>query len=386
MNAFFKLVTNLTILQAIIYFFIFIFYKKRDNALTLLGLYLITIVGPGLHQLLAVFNIYAKYEFPFNFYLLSPPLFYLYTKSVLGTIKPKDYFHLCLGIIEFIFNLLLFVNEEKLAYPYYKYYYLPNRFFLFTTVIPVFSVSYLIASYYQIYLFKKEMPNFYSINEQKKLQWINITILLSVFVYFVDTFCVIYTLLYGANLKLDTLLTLCIAFIVYWISLQGLHQRSLVIDYTVPLNFSDNDNRFNSIERSLFDEVNSNNDENISYQNTIIDDKLKTKYSEIVSFIEKTKIYKDKELNLYMLSSLLNCSVKDLSKTINTVSGKNFNQFINEFRISEAQRLMLQSEFNKFNLKWIADEVGFNSRSTFFALFKSIVGMTPAEFKNSKQM
>ena len=175
MSVLFNLITCLTILQAGIFSLIFIFNKKRNVSLILLGIYLITIVGPGLHFLLDNFNIKARFEFPTNFYLLSPPIFYLYNKSVLGLLSKKDSRHLILGIIEFFFYILLFYFPSELAEPYYRYFLLPNKLVILTVFLPIYSVSYLLASIYLLNKCNFRVQEFYTSNEQKRLKWIYIT-------------------------------------------------------------------------------------------------------------------------------------------------------------------------------------------------------------------
>ena len=50
-----------------------------------------------------------------------------------------------------------------------------------------------------------------------------------------------------------------------------------------------------------------------------------------------------------------------LSRAINNCSGKNFNVYINEFRIKEAIKLM-SADDKKFSLEGFAFETGFNER------------------------
>jgi AraC-like DNA-binding protein len=397
MSVLFNLITCLTILQATIFSLIFIFNKKRNVSLILLGIYLITIVGPGLHFLLANFNIKARFEFPTNFYLLSPPIFYLYTKSVLGLLSKKDSRHLILGIIEFFFYILLFYFPSELAEPYYRYFLLPNKLVILTVFLPIYSVSYLLASIYLLNKCNFRVQEFYTSNEQKRLKWIYITNIISIFLYVLDTVTTFMSVKHGFQINIFLISTIAIAFIVYWISIYGMNQKSLILD----LDDEDVKNKMSTISDELpglehFNEENfkqvkmsdkalMENIETLPLNNTennSLNDDYALKYQKIVAFFEATKIYKDKEINLFKVADLLQMPYKDISKVINRCSEKNFNQFLNEFRINEAKRLIKNNDFEKYNLNWIAEEVGFNSRSTFFAVFKSLVGMTPNEFKN----
>jgi AraC-like DNA-binding protein len=90
------------------------------------------------------------------------------------------------------------------------------------------------------------------------------------------------------------------------------------------------------------------------------------------------KIYRNSNLTLSELSKEINISVHQLSQLLNDNMGKNFTAFINEYRINEACTIMVSE--NKLTLEGIGYEVGFNSKSTFFATFKKLKGTTPAIF------
>jgi AraC-like DNA-binding protein len=73
-----------------------------------------------------------------------------------------------------------------------------------------------------------------------------------------------------------------------------------------------------------------------------------------------------------------------LSRAVNHCTGKNFNVYINEYRIREAVRLM-SNNFHKLSLEGLAFEVGFNDRKTFYTAFRKITGLSPSEFRSNMQ-
>ncbi len=86
------------------------------------------------------------------------------------------------------------------------------------------------------------------------------------------------------------------------------------------------------------------------------------------------------------MAELAGCNAKYLSQIINDTYGCNFNNFINEFRIKEAARRMLDGgEYAMYTIEAIANSVGFRSRSTFVGAFKQFTGLTPSEFKKRAQ-
>jgi AraC-like DNA-binding protein len=60
---------------------------------------------------------------------------------------------------------------------------------------------------------------------------------------------------------------------------------------------------------------------------------------------------------------------------------QNFFDFINRYRIEEAQRLLTDPPDKKITVLEVLYECGFNSKSSFNTLFKKHTGLTPSEFK-----
>ena len=90
-------------------------------------------------------------------------------------------------------------------------------------------------------------------------------------------------------------------------------------------------------------------------------------------------LYKNPNLTLQDLSKEINISSHQLSQFLNNNLGKNFTSFVNEFRINEACRIITSTD--KLTLESVGYDVGFNSKSTFFAAFKKHTGTTPLNYQ-----
>jgi AraC-like DNA-binding protein len=101
----------------------------------------------------------------------------------------------------------------------------------------------------------------------------------------------------------------------------------------------------------------------------------------IVDFLKSKKPYLNENLNIDELSDNLNVTPAYLSQVLNERLGVNFYTLINTYRIEEAKKLIISSEYSHFKLEAIAYEVGFKSKSTFNAAFKKITGTTPSQFR-----
>ncbi|AYA36757.1 AraC family transcriptional regulator [Hymenobacter oligotrophus] len=89
--------------------------------------------------------------------------------------------------------------------------------------------------------------------------------------------------------------------------------------------------------------------------------------------------YLEPDLSLGDLATRLQTNTTTLSKVINAGFGQNFNDFVNSYRVGEAERLLTDPKYQHYTLVGIALESGFNSKSTFNRVFKKLKGETPSE-------
>lgn len=97
------------------------------------------------------------------------------------------------------------------------------------------------------------------------------------------------------------------------------------------------------------------------------------------SIMNEKSLYRNPNLNLQDLSREINISSHQLSQFLNNNLGKNFTSFVNEFRITEACKIIASND--KLTLESVGYDVGFNSKSTFFAAFKKHTGTTPLNYQ-----
>ncbi len=101
----------------------------------------------------------------------------------------------------------------------------------------------------------------------------------------------------------------------------------------------------------------------------------------VIQAVESQSLYINRELRLTDVANQLEMSPNHLSQVINENLQKNFFDFINQYRVSEAQK-RIADEPEKTLLQ-IAHEVGFNNKTSFNNAFKKHLGMTPSSYRNS---
>ena len=92
------------------------------------------------------------------------------------------------------------------------------------------------------------------------------------------------------------------------------------------------------------------------------------------------KPFQESELSLADLAHRLNTQPNYLSQVINEREGKTFYDYINTLRIEEFKRLAASQESKKYTLLALAEQCGFNSKSSFNRYFKKVTGQSPSEF------
>lgn len=119
------------------------------------------------------------------------------------------------------------------------------------------------------------------------------------------------------------------------------------------------------------------------YQNSSLTDDSKSLIQEkIEAYMQKEKPYLNFEMNMEMLSNAIKVPKYQITEVLNTQMGKNFFQFVNEYRVA-AVKQMLENPDNPYSIESIGYECGFSSKSSFYTVFKNLTGKTPNAYRNA---
>lgn len=95
------------------------------------------------------------------------------------------------------------------------------------------------------------------------------------------------------------------------------------------------------------------------------------------------KIYCEDDISISILAKELGLTIHQLSEYFNHYLKKSFVSYINEFRIKEAQRLLIDEPDT--TILAIAYQIGFNSKSAFNAAFLKETGCSPTLFRKKNK-
>lgn len=109
-------------------------------------------------------------------------------------------------------------------------------------------------------------------------------------------------------------------------------------------------------------------------------------FQQINELVSQEKLYLDSKISLTQLSKHIEKSTQKTSEIINQYAKRNFNDFINYYRVQEAKQLLLDGNMEHYTISSIAFDIGFSSLSSFNAAFKKFESTTPSSYKkrNSK--
>ena len=303
----------------------------------------------------------ALFLLPFNFSWLLFPIFFIYTQkiSIFSDQKIK-YWVLYPGIISIALQIIIYFlpYSTKLAIA---------QSFWHELVFTILGISYSWAiGIWNLKLLNRhrtEVENTFSFLENKVLLWVRIFL-----IYSLSTSMLIHILYYIApeNYYFKIIFSIFDLIAIYWVSVNGVIQQNVLsllaknesgisLQYASPL---ETDQR----------KITNSED-------------LKTLMEEIDSYMQSTEIFLNRELTIIDLAEKLNIHPKKISACINTIFDQNFNSYVNELRIKKAEDLLSDQSLSYFSIEGISKEVGFHSKSAFYAAFKKVTGTTPNKYK-----
>ncbi len=156
----------------------------------------------------------------------------------------------------------------------------------------------------------------------------------------------------------------------------------LLLRYTDPLvNPIKTDQRFQEFHQHLFPEDLFGIKNETNKKKALLDDAATVGYkAKLQQLIEAEKPYLNPDLSLRSLADQLGIHANQLSWLLNDGFGKNFNEFINHYRVEAFKELAKDPKNANLTIMSIAYDCGFNSKTVFNTYFKKEAGLTPKQY------
>ncbi len=299
---------------------------------------------------------------PFNFSWLLFAVFYVYTQKIsIFSDQKIRYWLLYPGILSFALQVYLYFQpyETKVIIAQSFWYVL-----VFTYLGILYSWGVGIWNLRLIDLHRAEVEDTFSELENKVLTWVRIFLIYSIFS---SVFIHLLYFISHENYYFKIIFSLLDMFAIYWVAINGMIQQNVLS------NLSKNDPEILSeYKAGMGGDSKKTNPDNQD---------LKDLMEVIDTYMKKSEAFLNTELTIVDLAEKLKMHPKRISTSINTISNQNFNSYVNELRIKKAQRILNNAHAHNYSIEGIGQEVGFHSKSAFYAAFKKVTGTTPTRFK-----
>src|SRR6185503_1429718 len=301
------------------------------------------------------------------FPLLYGPLLYLYTRSLFYNsfqLTRKDFIHFVPFAILFISSEVSYqvqpLGKKIEILTSISLHQLPAQFYIIALLLTVHFGIYSIASLRIIKRYKLLALNKFSLYQKVNIDWLSSTIIffLCLFALSVANNFFEVTHLVGYHLVALSAIILLLFYFVNRLLFKALNNPEI----------------FNRV-----DEMASTVNKKVP---PVTDDKKSAELIAIEAYMKDKRPYLNPELTVDLLAGEIKMYPKDLSRLINDQLGQNFFDFVNRYRISEAQQMLTNHPDKKITVLEILYQTGFNSKSSFNTLFKKYTGLTPSEYKN----
>jgi len=99
--------------------------------------------------------------------------------------------------------------------------------------------------------------------------------------------------------------------------------------------------------------------------------------------MEEDHLYLNAALTVNMVAQHTGLPAKTISAVLNQHLHKNFNEYVNAYRVNLFKEKLLQADADQLTFAGIAYDCGFSSTATFQRVFKQLTGMSPSAFRKN---
>ncbi|MFC0425440.1 helix-turn-helix domain-containing protein [Chryseobacterium scophthalmum] len=177
-----------------------------------------------------------------------------------------------------------------------------------------------------------------------------------------------------------SVLALCATFIIHWTAYIGIYKYKLAKNKDAVYNFLNNDLAIIHPNLQVAD-ITQENSTVEAYKESITVDNLYFQKLELLC--KEQHIYTDSTLNREKVAEKLGISAGYVSQIVNTITGDNFANYINNYRVEAVKEMISDPEYENYTLLTMGLESGFTSKTTFYKAFKKVTDQTPNEYKNT---
>ncbi len=381
----YALIPLLTLLQASVFSCIFIYrgYREERYSDFWLTALLMCRAFSGVPYMLGWFGINYLWNvltfYPWDgFGLAFPPIMYFFIQSLTNEAWRfqwrRDGKFFIPYLLYFTYHFVVAIQGKDFADWWWRN--IDNRYHIglfFDTVKILFEILCFFLSFRWYKSYVQWTKNYFSNTEKVSYQWFRNFMIILALSIFIGNAMDIYIFFFPPqqemwyqSIWLGYFVSTVLA---YYISIEGLIQNRV---HSV---------QFEQKEAAIFNFLENKNEENSikSDKNTLPEELFPYK-NKILNLFENEKIYLEADLSLANVAQRLKTNISIVSQVINTGFDKNFNDFVNFYRVEEFKNKIKEPDFQHLTLLGVAFDCGFNSKATFNRAFKKLTGEAPNDY------
>ncbi|WP_299124560.1 helix-turn-helix domain-containing protein [uncultured Winogradskyella sp.] len=373
------------VLQGLIFVILLLtrYFKKRNISDLFLGLILLLTCYAQICYTVGFMGWYNEFRTTkINYFLINigvalAPLIYLYVKSITTSnfrFKKSYWWHFALAFAVIVYRFSIYTYDTlqpgfndtqngilkiELDEAYVQS--------IMSYIETPFMLVYLAFTFQLFYSYRKKIIQYFSNTYKLELNWIlSFLVLFSLSFLYGTIQDIIGSRFMDLGYQQRWWLNLFMALVTLYVGIKGYFTDTTKLN---KLDFT-----FTPKTIGIPEEINDFEEKAIADSDITI----------VKNLMETKKAYLNPELNLSDLAKMAKMSRGQLSEIINTAFKKNFNDFVNEYRVEAFKTMLRENKHKQLSLLGIAQECGFNSKATFNRVFKKLTNHSPTEYLNSQ--
>lgn len=359
------------------------YYRKRQISDLFLGLILLLTCYSQTCYTVGFMGWYNEFRttkinyFLINIGLALAPLIYLYVKSITTSnfkFKKSYWWHFALAFLVILYRLVIYTYDATqpgfddtqngiLKIDLDEAYVQSIMGYIETP----FMLLYLAFTFQLFYSYRKKIIQYFSNTYKLELNWIlSFLILFSVLFIYGTIQDIIGSRFMDLGYENRWWLNLLTAIVTLYVGIKGYFTDTSKLN---KLDFSFSPKTIGIPEGDIKSHLKSIPSVDIDH---------------IKRLMDTDKAYLNPDLNLSDLAQMAKMTRGQLSEVINSGFGKNFNDFVNEYRVEAFKSMLKEDKHQQLSLLGIAQECGFNSKATFNRVFKKLTSFSPTEYLKSQ--